>query len=85
MIQRAPNLLVTFVPNQRCQGCGAINVYVEAKRLTCFYCTGTVIAVEVRKRNLRETLQQKLLRAYHGLGQEIRRKLDEFNRGASRE
>jgi hypothetical protein len=77
---RAPNLLFTFIGNQRCQGCGAINVYVEERRLTCFYCTGIVVATEDRKRKLRESLQWKMSEFYRRTAHDIRIKLDEFNR-----
>lgn len=48
-----PSLILKFLPNRRCEGCGAIG-YVDSRALTCFHCTGKTVFIEDRCRKLRE-------------------------------
>jgi len=63
-------------------------VYVDDKRLACFFCLGRTVPFEVRKmefvKSFREALEEKLVTpAYRVYGlsliQVIHKKLDEFN------
>jgi hypothetical protein len=76
MLQRAPVLVCRFVAHGTCVGCGAVDVRVRKRLLTCFHCTGKIVAIEDKKRKLRETLRGQFL----DVGAEIRRKLAEFKR-----
>lgn len=67
-------LVLRFIDNQRCQGCGAIG-WVEEKALLCFQCKGLQIEVEARKQKLTGTLRYR----FACLGAEVGRKLRMFN------
>lgn len=76
MLQRAPVIVCRFVPNGRCQGCGAINVRVNEKTMTCFPCTGNLVTVEDRRRKIYGTMRQRFL----DLGAELKAKVAEFQK-----
>ena len=76
MLNRAPVIVCRFLPNGRCQGCGALNVRVNEKTLTCFPCTGQIVTIEDRRRKMYGTMRERFL----DLGAELKAKVAEFGK-----
>lgn len=73
---QAPVIICRFVAHGVCTGCAAQDVRVHEKTLTCFSCTGKLVAIEDKKQKLQNTLRQQFL----DVGAEIKKKVTEFNR-----